>query len=490
MKIKFFLFFLFPSILFSQSNYSDFFKLLIGNDFLQGYVDEAELVRSNRLGINYIDVKNKFLIAYDIDESVKNEIIKEKLSYDIVVPTVTDEFASIEFSVPSLKYKKQFYFRNFKYIAPSTYFTRNWQIKESKYFRFKISEPKYFNDYCMRRLDEFADMVADTLKLSFIEKAILEKQKIDYIFCKDESEVQQLTGYRSKGQYVLAFDEIITAYQTHFHEVAHLLMNFKLKNPGLYTLPFFMEGFAVSMGGRGGMAPRVVTDVGYYLQKTGFLTYDSILTYDAFMSQDANMTYSVAGVYNAFLIKELGIFDYLDLYKKANGNLKYIEGIKGKELDLPSLEKFESFLKLYNNQKQISFDRESIEKDTCEMYEAGDLNGFCEVNEKYRFHLYSNINFSDTGIIGGYYSKTAGELYPSSNHEVFQYLVIPSSENIRVFDLFNDELIASYDKNFSLKGDAIPQAEAKKGKQYLFFISKYLFDLKNDNIFITGFKDR
>ena len=137
-------------------------------------------------------------------------------------------------------------------------------------------------------------MIADTLGFTISEKRILEKQKIGYIFCADEKGVEKITGFNAKGLAMLGTDEVVTSYQTHFHEVAHILINYKLKLLGLYTLPFFMEGFAVAVGGRGGMAPRVVTDLGYFLQKSGQLTYDSIFTFDQFRSTDGSITYPVA----------------------------------------------------------------------------------------------------------------------------------------------------------------------------------------------------
>ncbi len=54
--------------------------------------------------------------------------------------------------------------------------------------------------------------------------------------------------------YVVSHDIVVSTYSAHFHELAHLLMNFKLKQPHLYTHPFFLEGllwpWAVGAGRR------------------------------------------------------------------------------------------------------------------------------------------------------------------------------------------------------------------------------------------------
>ena len=60
-------------IFFSQVFFSpkDFIEALIHNSpDIQSSIDESELSRSQRLDINYVGVKNKFLISYDIEEEM------------------------------------------------------------------------------------------------------------------------------------------------------------------------------------------------------------------------------------------------------------------------------------------------------------------------------------------------------------------------------------------------------------------------------------
>src|SRR5205085_9071867 len=193
---------------------------------------------------------NKFILSNEISSQIKEGIKNGSLKYELVEIPFETGYSAVDIVIsdianPTKKDSIRYYFYKGKFIDPSVYFSRGWLTKESKYFIFKISEPKYFNQYCIDKLDDFVDKMADSLELSQVERSLLQKEKIYYFFCKDEKEVQTLSGYRSKGQAVLAFDEVITAYQTHFHEVSHLLMNYKLKNLGLFTLPFFIECFAV-----------------------------------------------------------------------------------------------------------------------------------------------------------------------------------------------------------------------------------------------------
>src|SRR5205085_4283917 len=126
---------------------------------------------------------------------------------------------------------------------------------------------------------------------------------------------------------------------------------------------------------------------GYYLQKTGFLTYDSILTYESFNSNDANMTYAVAGLYNSFLLRELGINQYIELYKKVNGDFEFVKNITVSDFKLPNKSKFEEYLKIYKDNMVMYVD----EKDTLKpILRIKDLNGIYAKSGNY-------IKFFTTG---------------------------------------------------------------------------------------------
>ncbi|HAX48651.1 MAG TPA: hypothetical protein DCX92_06665, partial [Bacteroidetes bacterium] len=268
------LIFLAPSI-FSQDISVKFFEALIQDKpELTDFINKEELEYSLRLGIEYDNVKNKFFIGNEIPEEIREGVISGKYEYNVAIePHAGMKIGDTRFAltIPDIQFRKEYYY-NDGMISATTFYTRKWQKLESKYFTFRLEEPKYFNEYCVKRLDQFVDLIADTLGFTIAERRILEKEKIGYIFCKDEASVEKITGFKAKGMAMLGTDEIVTSYQTHFHEVAHILINYKLKKSGLYTLPFFMEGFAVAVGGRGGMAPRVVTDLGYYLEKSSILT--------------------------------------------------------------------------------------------------------------------------------------------------------------------------------------------------------------------------
>jgi hypothetical protein len=170
--------------------------------------------------------------------------------------------------VPSLNYSVPFYFKNHKAIAALTYFTRNWKKQSGKYFDFLISDEKLFNSYCIDKLDEVCgDEPHQLLKYNDSELQLLKEQKILYVFCSNQDEIVSITGSVSKGRYLSEHDAVVTTYSCHFHEVAHLLLNYKIKENSLYPIPFLQEGFAVATGGRGGQSNNVLNDVGYFIAR-------------------------------------------------------------------------------------------------------------------------------------------------------------------------------------------------------------------------------
>lgn len=464
------LFFLVPSI-FSQTLPEKFFNALIYvKSEISDYINIDELKQSSRLGIEYTGVKNKVLIGYELPVEIKSGITSGKYKYEIKEQPLADPYTEVTFNVPAANYSRKYYFNN-GFATSSTYYPWLWEKKESKYFTFRIEEPKYFNDYCIKRLDEFVDMIADTLGFTISERRILEREKIGYVFCKDEASVEKITGFKAKGMAMLGSDVVVTSYQTHFHEVAHLLINYKLKKLGLYTLPFLMEGFAVAVGGRGGMAPRVLTDLGYYLEKSGILTYYSILTNEGFYNNDASMSYAVAGLYNSFLLSELGGEKYLELYKKVNGDLEFVKGLYSSQINLPEIAKFDYYLNKYNDDKLMYVD----EKDTISTeLDIKASNGNCVISGDYvKFFTKEkySIGFGELLTFEKYYSRKFSELYQTDKVCYFKYFILTNENEISIYNLWNDEMIYSYSYGLSVVPINIPSIKG----YYTFFIQSSLF---------------
>ena len=242
---------LFPTSLFSGTltrNEADAFvrALLWQKASLHSWFDAGNLAASHRLGIEYEGVGNKNLIAYDIDDSLKLMVRDRRLGYSVAVDTLHDAYARLVLTIGKADITRMFYFKGAKCISPLAYITRDWTRVESKHFRIFLSDSTLFNIYCVGRLESFLTRVAALLGLRDRDMQTLQKEKIYYYLCKDEDEIQRLTGFRARGMCNLAYDAVITTYNNHEHELMHLLVNYRLRRLPLYTHPMLQEGIKLT----------------------------------------------------------------------------------------------------------------------------------------------------------------------------------------------------------------------------------------------------
>lgn len=271
--------------------YEDFISNLIhDSESIEKYFSSEDMEKSGRLKIRYDSVKHKFLLTYDFDEILKSEILKNKLAYDISFKETGEGFSELDFTCESKQLTKKFFFKNQKLIFPTTYFTENWNSFKSEYFSFYISDKNLFNDKCAEYLDKYVNDLLILMNFSKEETELLKKEKIIYLLCENEDEIKKISGFNTKGMYLLNEDAVITTYSFHTHEIVHLLMNYKLKNLPLFTLPFFREGIAVALGGRGGLNANILMDAGYFILQSNFIDPRTLLSKTDFYSEDPSIT--------------------------------------------------------------------------------------------------------------------------------------------------------------------------------------------------------
>jgi hypothetical protein len=196
----------------------------------------------------------------------------------------------------------------------------------------------------MDELERFLQRSAALLQLSKADLKVLAREKLIYVLCKDEDEIERLTGYRTRGMYLLPYDYVVTTYSCHYHELLHQLINFKLRSLPLYTHPFLQEGFAVAFGGRGGVAPQTIFQSGVFLNKSGFADYRELFVASDFLQQDASMTYPLSGLYVRFLFERFGTQRFLELYRAYSGSSDIMKQMVLRASDLPSTQVWEKFI--------------------------------------------------------------------------------------------------------------------------------------------------
>lgn len=453
-KTIFLLFFLFCIAINSRAQFApeipeevEFF--ITDNVQSRNFIDTDELRFSERFNIHYDNTNIKFLIGCTIDDEVKKKLNTGELKYSIGAENLSKGFSRTNFSIPEINLSKDFYFDNNKLINPIRYFAKNWKRLSSKFFDFLISDETMFNDYCMYKLDEYVDKTASLLNLSEKEKTELSEKKILYVFCKNQDEIKNITGYGSRGQFVINYDAVVTTYPCHFHEVSHFLINYKLKNLPLYTLPFIQEGFAVATGGRGGQSANILNDVGYYLIQNNIADYKALFGIENFRNEDASVSYPMAGLFSKYLLSK-NVDEYITFYRNYSGDMNVLSKIDPTEIDKNIVIGFENYLQGYKINQAISF---------------SDRQNSIEVKVSKSFLLTpENPNKN-------YVSIKFSELFKGREYKGEKYYFAIDVNEINIYNLYSNELIASYVNSFS----KTPVDYYNNG-EFKFYIDKKLLD--------------
>jgi hypothetical protein len=327
-----------PDDIAANETLSYYFDLLASGNIESalGIWEPHALARATRLGINY----NNITLKADCNSPVFFDFERFRGNFNPGIQSV----ALIDSGVIRLKiatrvadtsfdyfYHLQKIGKDFWIIYPQDYYAMGWPVSESKYFRFHINPDgaSGCNPIAIQSLDDFVDSTAVKIGITPERLNLLANQKIDYYFCQGEGQVGALSGRIGKGYYDLGADAIITSIFPHYHEVAHLLVNFKLQNLPIFTVPFMQEGTAVYLGGRWQRAPGVMIDFGKYILDNGITEIDSVLLEsENASSPSADIAFPVTACLVDFLHSTLGNEKFFALYKTLSGNYTFISKLK------------------------------------------------------------------------------------------------------------------------------------------------------------------
>jgi hypothetical protein len=437
---------------------------------IENFVHLEELAGCNRLGISYENVDNKCFISYLLPENLKDAEYQSKIT------NIDEEYSIAELNFPNQNYQKKLHFKDGHYISPVSFHARNWPIIESEHFRFIVSSDSLINDYSIQNLEKFLSEMMDLLKLNEADRILLKQEKINYVLCRDAAEIENLTGFNTRGIFLLAQDCIVSIFNSHYHELAHLLMNFKLKNMPLYTNPFLQEGFAVAVGGRGGKEPNVILEMGKFLIENSFLGYTKLLSRTDFYSVDASLSYPVSGLYNRFLLEQIGIENYLELYRKYSTS--QADNLVINRPELPSNEEW------INNLKELELSLIWLE-DKSEFQILQDFDNVIVLESNNNYFIKAKNSFlleSADEDFPKYVSTLFMQKFPKQKYAGEKYLIQVSEEEVMIYNLFTNCLIADYSSGFSLDFQLVPH----KAGFYQFYVSKDIFDDSLENMIILS----
>jgi hypothetical protein len=332
--------------------------VVMGNNLLTYYFDlllsdnlesvnflwaPSAIQRADRLNIEYEDIMFKAdcnsPVIYDFDR-LRDQLmsgIDSKVALDSGLVRLKFK-AIVDEQEVAYTYHAQEYGEDFWLVFPQDVYTSDWLTRETKYFRFVIDSPMvdYYNEIAAKELDLFVKKTGERLLIDDERFKLLKQQKIDYYLCSSEHLIQKIAGQKTKGLYDPGSDAIITTVFPDFHLVSRLLVNFKLQKRPRFTLPFMDEGLAIYLGGRWQRSPDVIVDFGEYILDNDISSIDSILSWDySDNNVMANITYPVDACLVDYLMAQLGVDRFLELYLNLSGNIEFIEGTspdKSKEI--------------------------------------------------------------------------------------------------------------------------------------------------------------
>lgn len=477
MKIIFLLLLFFPfsyTQIISNDRIEEIINLLITNSpGISNYIYADELQIVNRFGIEYEGIENKFLIANDIPNEFTNDLLDGIIKYEYRLKNLEDNFSSLTITIPTLNLKREYFLQDSFLVTSAYYHSPNWKTITTDYFKFVISDESLFNEYSINLLEIFINRMSEILSFTESERIQLKEKKIFYFLCKDEEEIQKVTGFATRGIFILVQDYIITTYNTHYHELLHFLINYKLRKLPLYTHPFLQEGFAVAFGGRGGLEAHTISEMGVFLIKSGFANYKELLSKLDFQKTDASISYPISGLYTEFLIKNIGIDNYLKLYRKYSGSSEQVLSEKINAEDLLSDYKWNLFIDSLSSQNPVMIKTELSVSDYKLLIKQNDFEVY-ENEKDYLFRVKDTLLISTPTILSNFKSKIFNQNFPNRKYNSEKYLIIANPNEISVYNLFSNNLIAKFVASFSLPLKTVPY----KDGFYEFVIKRDLFDEK------------
>ena len=475
MKIIFILLLFFPftyTLTNSNERVDKIITLLITNSpDISNYINADELQIANRFGIEYEGIKNKFLIANDIPKEFANDLLNGKIKYEYKLEGLEDNFSLLTIAIPTLNLKREYFLKDSFLVTSAYYHSRNWKTISTNYFQFFVSDETLFNNYSINLLEDFIIRMTEILSFTETELNQIKANKIFYFLCKDEEEIKKVTGFATRGIFIIAQDYVITTYNTHYHELLHFLINYKLRKLPLYTHPFVQEGFAVAFGGRGGLDAHTISEMGVFLIKSGFANYKELLGKLDFQKTDASISYPISGLYTNFLIKNIGIENYLKLYRKYSGTSEKVLSEKINEKDLLSENKWNLYIDSISTRNPVKIKEELSVSDYELITKQNDFEVY-QGKKDYLSRVRDTLLISTPTILSNYKSKIFSQHFPTRKYNSEKYLIIASQNEISVYNLFSNNLIGKYVASFSIR----PRTVTYKDGFYEFVISKDLFD--------------
>ena len=449
---------------------SDFVRALIDErDRLESFAHPDELAMSGRLGIRYLGVDHKFLISYDLDSTIRARVDPGRAKQAIQPVDPEHNVARLVLTFPGTPDSLSFLFEDSLLISPLRYQTRGWKVIESEHFRFIVSDSASLRDYHVTNLERFFEATATRLGLSEDDRSLLARGKLNYYLCANGAEVQRLTGYSTLGMYNLAYDAIITSYHAHYHELVHLLVNFKLRALPLYTHSLLQEGLAVALGGRGGKEPGPILELGQYLFASGMLDYRELCSDSAYDALDPSMSYPAGGLYSGFLLEFMGLEGYLELYLRHSGGAETVRATPISDSELPPDRAWQEYLRTAASRTAL---RAGCSVDSGARVLERPHATILANRDRYCFSIRDTLLLLPDDAWRDFRSEQFVLMFGDRPYGGEKYAVVADPQEISVYNLYTGNLIAKCVAGFLIP----PTPFESVDEWYLFSIPKPVFE--------------
>jgi hypothetical protein len=437
------------------------------------FIDENDLEIARRLGISYPEAPCKPLISWDLPAPARDRLRATGLDGQFIIEELDDQYSRLVLFPDDSTATRSWDFRDGKIVSSILNRVGGWNQVDSPHFRFFVSDASLFHKANVKALESFLAETASLLGLSDTDMDRLSKEKIYYCFCRDQEEIRELTGFAARGMYIVSHDIIVSTYSAHFHELAHLLVNYRLKQPHLYTHPFLLEGFAVAVGGRGGKSPEILHQLGLFLHRSGWVSVDELLDATGFYKLNASMSYPGSAPYNRFLLDHLGVSDYLALYARYGGDAQSVSQMRIPRTGLPTEAEWQRFLAEQPHEGAIGPGAVGLETTrgpvAFQPLPDGTHFGFAVPGITLAF---------DGRPSEGYSSFLFEQFLDDQPYAGERILIRASSKEVGVYDLYTNTMIAHYASGFSDNIEEIPTIDGR----YVFHVDRSVFPADLGNV--------
>lgn len=286
---------------------------------MESHLNPSYVTYCTRLGKNYPGVSSKARIGYGFTE-MERQAIQQNPDAMTTARECIGDATLLRISHPDIQRPVLIALKDSLIISPYQLQSESWTQRESQLLHMRCQDTQPQDSLRLQLMDEYIRQLVIQLNINPVMFDLLHYGKIVYYRVASEESIERFTGYRCRGMGIIAEDAVVSRFCCHLHELSHIIINLALPQLPLYTHPFLQEGFAVATGGRGGQDASVLLDTAVFLCRAGFISPVELFDASAFRSMDAGISYPVAGLYTRFLMQNIGMETYKELYRKySNG---------------------------------------------------------------------------------------------------------------------------------------------------------------------------